>query len=84
MSTEATGCLRVCEKFQPYHISAIDEPILKSFEVVRFNTGRFGLVSLDGLYVVITLLKCAMTFGLSFEHKDFSGEIRCLREKFWA
>ena len=30
-------------------------------------------MSLDGLYVVITLLKYAMTFGLNFEHKDFSG-----------
>ena len=40
----STGCLRVREKFQAYHISAIDEPILKSFDVVRVNTGRFDLV----------------------------------------
>ena len=42
--TCSTGCLGVRGIFDTPLISVVDGPILKSFEVVRANTGRFDLV----------------------------------------
>ena len=42
--TNLTGLFRVCGLFDTPLISVVEGPILKSFEVVTANTGRFYLV----------------------------------------
>ena len=68
-----TGCLRVRGLFDTPLISVVDGPILKSFEVVRANTGRFDLVYKNASQVGNYPSKYGVTFGQIIQQMKFLG-----------
>ena len=73
INTEDTGCFRVRGLFDTPLISVVDGPILKSFEVVRANTGKFDLVYKNASQVGNYPSKYGVTFGQIIQQMKFLG-----------